>query len=490
MRRAAAGLALVAALAAAEAARAGMRARYGGTLRAILPCAPQAFDPALAASAADLVVARLVHACLVNLTTEGALQAELLAAVPEAEAQGRLFRMRLRPGARFQDGSAVGAQDVVASLSRLLDPALGSPFAVLALPLVGAQEPSKAVAGLTATGELELQASLAFAYPDWMRALAHPSAAVLPARSSLLPRPLGAGPFAWAKAGPMSFVAFPDCAHGRPFADALRLSTGDARNATRALALGEADLSAVPVAERASAEGPALFTSYLALNPRRLGERAARVRRAVEASIDVADLTRTFVRAPAQPLLGLLPPLLDVATSASARAERAERAALSPGTQLVLISDAADDDHRAVGERLQVKLHDAGVGLQIRRLARAELRGALARGEYDLALVSFAAIPEPGMALAQLVLFGMGRDAAREVLRAIGAGADPAARRALASMRARELRDRLPLIPLYVQAPRILSRPGVAAVGFDASGAPALADAWFEPGRGLAPAGP
>ncbi len=489
MRRPVAVLTLVAALASGQAARAGIRAHYGGTLRAILPGAPQAFDPALAANAADLIVARLVHATLVSLSPEGTLQAELLAAVPESEAQGRLFRLRLRPGARFQDGSTVGASDVIGSLSRLLDPALGSPVAVLALPLVGAQEPSRAVSGLAATGEFELQASLAFAYPDWMRGLAHPSAAVMPARPGPMSRPLGAGPFAWARTGEVSFVAFPDCALGRPFADALRISTGDARNAARALALGEADLSAVPGAERPGALGPALFTSYLALNPSRLGARAALVRQAVETSVDVAGLTRTFVRAPAQPLLGLLPPLLDAASAAS-RTERAERASLSSGTHLVLISDASDDDHRAVGERLQVKLHDAGVILQIRRLARAELRAALARGEYDLALVSFAAIPEPGMALAQLVLFGLGRDAAREELRVIGAGADLAARRAIASTRARELRDRLPLIPLYVQALRIVSRPGVAVGGFDASGVPGLADAWFEAGRGTAPASP
>lgn len=469
-------------VAGAGTARAGVRARYGGELRAVLPAAPQAFDPALAVSPSDLAAARLVHAGLVSLGADGALQPELLAALPEPEAQGRLFRMRLRAGIRFQDGSLAAAQDVAASLSRLLDPALGSPYAVLALPLVGAAEPSRSVSGLAATGDLDLQASLAFAYPDWMRALAHPAAAVLPARASAGPRPIGAGPFAWAP-GELRFSAFEDCALGRPFADAARLAAGDARSAARALALAEADLSAVPLPDRASAEGPALFTTYLGLNQSRLGARAAQVRRAVEASIDVAELTRTFVRAPALPMAHLLPPLFDPASAARApRPGRPERMP-APGAQLVLVSDASNDDHRAVGERLQVKLHDAGVLLSVRRLPRAELRAALAGGDYDLALVSFAALPEPGMALAQLVLFGLGREAARDELRRIGAGADPAARRALAAARARELGDRLPLVPLYAQALRILARPGVAPVGFDGSGAPSLADAWLEAPR-------
>lgn len=469
-------------LAAAGAARAGVRARYGGELRAVLPAAPQTLDPALAVSPSDLAAARLLHAGLVSLGADGALQPELLAAVPEPEAHGRLFRMRLRAGARFQDGTPVAAQDVAASLSRLLDPGLGSPYAVLALPLVGAAEPSRNLSGLAATGELDLQASLAFAYPDWMRALVHPAGAVLPARGMGAPRPIGAGPFAWAP-GELRFVAFEDCALGRPFADAARLTPGDAQSAARALALAEADLSAVPVPDRASAEGPALFTTYLELNPGRLGGRAAQVRRAVEASIDVADLTRTFVRPPALPMYRLLPPLLNPSSSARPpRPPRLERVA-PPGAQLALVLDASNDDHRAVGERLQVKLHDAGVLLSLRRLPRAELRAALASGDYDLALVSFAALPEAGMALAQLVLAGVGRDAAREELRKVGAGADAAARRALAAARASDLGERLPLLPLYAQAVRIAARSGVAGVGFDASGAPSLADAWLEAPR-------
>ena len=41
------------------------------------------------------------------------------------------------------------------------------------------------------------------------------------------------------------------------------------------------------------------------------------------------------------------------------------------------------------------------------------------------------------------------------------------------------MRARLPLLPLYVQSPRLLLRDGVAPVGFDGAGTPALADAWF-----------
>lgn len=109
-----------------------------------------------------------------------------------------------------------------------------------------------------------------------------------------------------------------------------------------------------------------------------------------------------------------------------------------------------------MGERLQVKLHDTGVVLSIRRLPRGELRAALAGGEYDLALVSFAALPEPGMAFVQLVMQALGREAARDELRRVGRGPTHAARRALAASRAQELAERLPLVPLDAQAKRLV----------------------------------
>jgi hypothetical protein len=180
---------------------------------------------------------------------------------------------------------------------------------------------------------------------------------------------------------------------------------------------------------------------------------------------------------------GLLPPALDPA-SANARA-RPPRPALPSDLRPALIIESSDENHRAVGERLQVKLHDIGLALEVKRLGRAEFRAALASGGYDLALVSVLAIPEAGMAVAQLVSMTQGRDAAREELRLIGAGADAAARRSLAAGRAELLLGKLPLLPLYVQSPRMVARPGASPVGFDGSGAPLIADGWLaDPRRG------
>lgn len=455
---------------------AGSRARYGGELRVLAPAQAANLDPAQLSTPTDVAVARLVHGTLFDLDGDGALSAGLAAGIPEAEASGRVFRIRLKPGLRFHEGSPLTAQDVVASLQRLADPALASPFAALSLPLVGAAEGGK-ISGLAATGELDLQASLAFPYPDWPRALAHPATAPLPA-GRMLGRPIGTGPLLFSSPGPgadLRLQAFPECAAGRSFADTVKVSVGDPRAAARALSLGEAEI-VLGSTDKKAIEGPALFATYLAVNAAKLGPQAAAVRQAVEATVDVQDLARFFVRG-AAPMAGLLPPVLDPAATAPVRPARP---ALPAGMQLVLLTDASAEDQKTVGDRLQIKLHDLGVAVQVRRVPHAAFREALVSGGYDLALVAFAALPDAGMALAQLVLFGQGRDPAREVLRQVGGGADPGARRAIALVQAAHWRSRLPLVPLYVQVPRLAVRAGVVPVGFDGCGAPSLADAWFE----------
>jgi hypothetical protein len=284
---------------------------------------------------------------------------------------------------------------------------------------------------------------------------------------------LGAAPGA-----ELRLQAFVDCAAGRPFADTVRVSSADGRVAARALALGEAD-AILGSTDKHAAEGPALFATYLALNAARLGPQTAPMRQAIEASIDVGELARFFVRG-AVPMAGLLPPALDPAATAGTKPVRPSPAS---GQQLVLLSDASAEDQRAVGERLLLKLHDFGVSVQHKRLVHAEYRQALAQSGYDLALVAFAELPEAGLALAQLVQFAQGKDAARELLKQVGAGADAATRRATALAQAAQWKARLPLLPLYAQPPRVQLRAGVAPVGFDGCGAPSLADAWFVESR-------
>jgi MarR-like DNA-binding transcriptional regulator SgrR of sgrS sRNA len=328
--------------------------------------------------------------------------------------------------------------------------------------------------------ELDFQASLAFPYPKWTRGLAHPGAGVIRTpRRMEKGAPIGSGPFSLSPGSTDAearFTAFDDCSSGRPFVDGLRLLAGDARAAVRALDLKEADVAMFPLGDRDGTTGPGLVATYLVVNDTRLGDRTKLVRRIFGGLVDPADLARLFVRQPAVALRSLLPSELD-------RSEDSVHIPLPPGwkadpfmrlpASLTLITDGSSEDHRRVGERYQIKLRDAGVALEVKRMPRQALRSALLKGEYDAALITFPALPEPGLALAQVTYLAKGPDVAREQLRALGSdGPLPATA---------DLWDPwyLPILPLYAQGLRAVVRPGVSRFGFDPSGAPSLADAWF-----------
>ena len=120
-------------------ALAGLRPAYGGELHVLLSSPPRVSDPALATEPADLVLVRAVHDTPLELDERGRLSPGLLEEVPSPEAGGRAFRLRLRAGLRFADGTPLLAQDLAASLSRLL--AGEAPNAWLALPTSSAPTP-------------------------------------------------------------------------------------------------------------------------------------------------------------------------------------------------------------------------------------------------------------------------------------------------------------------------------------------------------------
>jgi MarR-like DNA-binding transcriptional regulator SgrR of sgrS sRNA len=225
-------------------------------------------------------------------------------------------------------------------------------------------------------------------------------------------------------------------------------------------------------------EGPILQSTFLALNPARLGSAYSAVRAAVETTIDLADLTRFFVRTPSAPMRGLLPPPLDASPAPVAVLPQGPSEPMTPPVKPQLYVDASNEDHRSVAERIQVMLHPRGIALVVRPVPRTEFVRRIASKDYDLAIVGMPAFPESGLALAQVVHFTSGRDLAAQELAAIGKLPDPSARRAFASARAHDLLGTLPLVPLYASGVRMSIRAGVYGAEFDAAGVPSLADLW------------
>jgi MarR-like DNA-binding transcriptional regulator SgrR of sgrS sRNA len=258
--------------------------------------------------------------------------------------------------------------------------------------------------------------------------------------------------------------------------DRLIVTSGDARATARALSLGEVDVALGAAGEGSSLlpAAPALFATYLVFQPTRAGPQ---LREAVERLVDRADLTRFFVRAPSVPMSSPLPPAL----MPQSPAPRAKAAAPSPPRQLSLLYDASLPDQRAVAERLQVKLHDAGYRISLRGLSRSALRTRWASGDFDLALQAVLLPPLAPPALAVVLELAGRRDLLRRELPPLGAITDGAARDARARERALALQPELPLIPLYAQGIAVATSPKVAGIEYDAFGVPLLDGAFFSP---------
>ncbi len=469
-RRALSLLALLTLASLPRAAAAGVRPAYGGEIRILLSTAPRVSDPALAVDPSDLALVRALHAAPLEIDAEGRLSPGLLEEVPAPEAGGRAFRLRLRAGLQFSDGTPLGAADLAASLTRLLS--RDGPHAWLALPILGADAfqagRAATLAGVQVLSDRELLVTLAFPMPEWPWALAAPAAAVVS------PRGAGAGPFVLQSldAAGARLSMNPSHWRGRPFADRLLLLAGDARTAARALPRGEADLVLRPEAVAGAAgctPTPALLVTVAVVNARRLGPGAERVRR-VLGSLDRTELARLYARGPSTPLATLVPSALLPAPAPPA----APAPVTGSAVRLVLLAAADGPNQRAAAQRLQVKLFDGGVRAATELEAPPRFAARLAAEDYDVALVPIPVLAlAPSLAAGQVALATRGPLAARRALAELaGLAPDAAAARAAALTRS------LDLVPLFATGARASAGPALEGLRVGADGGVDPGDLW------------
>jgi peptide/nickel transport system substrate-binding protein len=415
--------------------------------------------PQGAPSAGDGFLARATSAPLLEADGSGRLAPGLLAEVPAPEAGGRAFRLRLRPGLSDAAGRPLGADAVAARLAGLLAP---GEEAWTALPILGADAVldgrAEVLAGVQVLSPAELLVTLAFPLPEFPWLLA---AVALP----------GAGPFVAGerdREGGLVLRANPHHHLGRPFADAIVVRETDARGAARQLGRGGLDLVLRPEAAggRPGPPLPPLTATVAALRAERLGAAADAVRRALSA-LDRGELSRRFVRGPAQPLATLLPPaVLPAGTAPGATAPAATPPARA-AARLALLVDGSAPEQRALAERIQVKLFDAGIRATIELAGRGPFAERLARGDYDVALVPVRVTAlRPALAAGQIVSAARGPAAGRRAMAELAGLADGEAA-AAADRLARE-HD---LVPLVASGLRLSLAPGVEGARPGADGA-------------------
>lgn len=99
---------------------------YGGAFTEGIVGNPRFANPLLALSDADRDLARLTYAGLMGATQDGTL-IPVLAERYEVSPEGTVYTFVLRADAKFSDGSAVTADDVVYTVEKAQDPGLKSP---------------------------------------------------------------------------------------------------------------------------------------------------------------------------------------------------------------------------------------------------------------------------------------------------------------------------------------------------------------------------
>jgi MarR-like DNA-binding transcriptional regulator SgrR of sgrS sRNA len=446
----ASGILLV--LLATTASLAAGRARYGGTLQVVVAGKMTEADPLYADAPLEAALISLVASPMCRLDAHQRIEAAL---AQDFTGGFTSIEIRLSPATRG-DGKPLTAQDAAAALRRALTEP--TPYRGLLLPL----ETTNSVGAI---GTDRVAFKLAFPWPDLGAALCHPSLAL-----SQSPRTDGAGPFA-AQSGQGSYLPQSAYPRGRPYVDALRLSSSDARGAARQVAQRKAHL-ALGIAPADAPPPPALSATYLLFSPEKAG---AAVRGALEKAVDRDDLTRFFaVRAPTVPMNGLLPPLLQ--PDAKLPPPAAVASAQKP---LTLKWDQSIEDHRAVAERLQVKLQDLGYRVALEPVSRRALREAWAKGDYSLMLQQVLLPPVPAPALAVVATLARAPNAAAR-LKPLGALADARERADKARALASELATELHLLPLYAQGLALQPAAGLQQLSLDGFGLPRLDDVFLE----------
>ncbi len=398
---------------------AGGRARAGGTLEAAAVVKSVHADPLLADTPLEATISQLTKLPPCRL-------GELSRPSP------RVVRLVIR--------ASTTAGELVKALQRVKD--TPSPYRSLLAPMTSAA----AIASNVVEMELDGPA------PDFEAVLCHPVLAITPSFFESMSDRL---------------VANADPALPRAWLDGITIRATDARTAERLVAQRKAQV----LLGGESGEGALLYATYLVANPK-LGPAFAQ---ALEASVDRPGLTRFFVRPPARPLSTLIPPASEGGKKGSLSevtwATPARPAPLTTPVELTLVYDATLEEHRAVAERLQVKLGPLGYRLKLEAVPRRQLRERLTTNP-DLALVGVLMPPLPLPALS--IALSLAKEPTR--LLELEALPDLARSEAVVERASKPLPN---LFPLFVQGLGVTAARDVQHLTRDAYGLPRLDDVFL-----------
>lgn len=376
----------------------------------ILPREPEQLDPRFVGDAYGLKISRLLHASLVRVNPFSLEPEPYLAESVTIDSPTR-YRVILRPGLRFSDGTALDASDVVDTFRGLVDARVKSRFV----------STFARIAKVTALGPREVLFELTAPHATFVTDLEMPvlrsEDAFKPVQGGAL---TGAGPYRLhaRETGMLALTENPHY-HAGPIAHpALKLLVihDDNTRALRMLA-GAGDLALniippllLPLFARAefrvdTARG--VGTTYIGVNLEQPALADLRVRQALAHAIDRARIVRHKLSgravlarswiAPAHWAYADDTPQIDFDPKhAAALLDEAGHRPNAAGVRLALTLRTSSD--RAVislARALASMFADVGVDLDVRPSEGATLLADLARGRFELALMQMPDVLDP-----------------------------------------------------------------------------------------------
>jgi ABC-type transport system substrate-binding protein len=197
-------------------------------------------DPAIGYDWTNWPAIKMVFDGLLDYDSGTTLQPRIAAAMPVVSDDGLTYTFTLRQGVKFHNGRDLVADDVVYTLTRVLDPATGSPGAGFYVGIQGAQAfidgNATAVEGIQAVDPSTVQFTLNSPDVTFLNKMALnfafivPSEAVEAAGENFGHAPVGTGPFTlgeWVSGQRLVFERNPDYFfEGRPNVDKVTIEVG------------------------------------------------------------------------------------------------------------------------------------------------------------------------------------------------------------------------------------------------------------------------
>ncbi|RME42696.1 MAG: ABC transporter substrate-binding protein [Deltaproteobacteria bacterium] len=468
--------------------------RYGGEVVIALPPPLEVVPPPLAEGAAARFLDLHLYETLFRIDEGGVPRPNLLIGASWEVEEGRRFRFRLLPDLHFHDGVLLTAHDVVASLRRLLDPRVDSPYWWILRDVEGGEAFHRGEGtrvGIVAPDPFTVEITFSRPVSDLPLRLAHPATAVMPRHRKLASSlPVGSGPFRFieARKGRIVLAANPQHHEGRPFLDRIVVVEERVdRTPERRIDLHFRDPAPrFPELEAKERFLPPASTTLLLWNR---GKAAiAEGERALRAAIDKGDLVRTYLAPGTEPGRGILPDR--TVFYAALRHEGTQAPPFPPsraeGPKIRFLVPKGGETVRRLARRIEVFLEEKlGWHARIEFLEERTLQRRLAAGRFDLALLFWhAAFPDPFLALedfcadAARFLPGGAGEACQRVPR-LSTLSDPSARWEALFGIEEEIGEALPVLFLFHPVVGLEGGGRLTGIRFSPGGLPLLADAWW-----------